>query len=189
MCTNTRAIKSKSSVSSPLKDGQPETISTVYRKLPRYYEDEALDADFDAKDGKLTLKWAQDKEWDNAKSSKRLSYVDITVTNGLINSNPVNLDLANPRIKEIETPGHIASETEDLLRSHGFEYNSRTVLWEKGYKGFSKEGSTLYVDSALPDNFTGITKIKTKYGAVDTRIIKRAGFRWDPANTEWVKKS
>lgn len=184
-------VGSTSGSSSPLKKGEPETVRTYYSRGVsgyNYYGDEALDAQFDADTGELSLKYAQDKEWDDDnKPSNKRQYLTITVQNGMINGNPVNLDLNNPNIKTIDAV-RLDGKAERTLTNAGFGLNSRSQKWEKGYKGFSTEGSTLYADSALPESFSGITRIKTKYGAVDTSIIKKAGFKWNGTDKVWEKK-
>lgn len=176
-------------IRSPLMQGEPETIRTYYQRgaMGGFYKDEALDASFDAQNGQLTLDYAQDKDWENTAPTNKQRKVEITVQNGMINGNPVNLDLNDNSIKTIDAV-RLSSAAEHSLTRAGFGLNSRTNKWERGYKGYSKEGSTLYVDSALPDSFTGITRIKTKYGAVDTRIIKQAGFKWNGQDKLWEKK-
>lgn len=180
-----------SSRSNPLTQGEAQTISTYYDRGTIFgspYKDEALDAEFDSSTGVLKLGYAQDKEWNEGNhSTNKRQYLDITVQNGIINGEPVNLDLSDGSIKEIEAV-RLSSKSERTLEKAGFGLNSRTKRWEKDYKGYSTEGSTLYADSALPDNFSGITKIKTKYGAVDTKPIKAAGFKWNGTDKVWEKK-
>lgn len=191
MAKGARGGKNNGGARGPLTSGEPQTISTRYRRGTMFgssYDDEALDAKFDSSTGVLKLNYAEDKDWsDNDAPSNKFRHLDITVQNGMINGQPVNLDLNNGNIKAIDAVS-LSSKAEDTLSKAGFGLNSRTKLWEKGYKGYSTEGSTLYADSALPDSFSGITRIKTKYGAVDTRPIKQAGFKWNPTDKVWEKK-
>lgn len=194
MCTNVGGA-GRSSASgagrSPLTSGEPQTISTRFHRngvfYGQAYDDEALDASFDPKSGVLNLDWSQNKDWDDKSQSRKYSYVDITVQNGMINSEPVNLDLSNKSIKAIAPlPKNIRPKTEKVLRENGFEYNSSSKLWERGYKGYHSSGTTLTVDSKLPDD---LSKFKTISGnTYDQRSkIKASGFKWDSASKSWIK--
>ncbi len=175
---------------SPLKQGSPETIETRYRKgFMGGYDDEALDAKFDSKTGELSFGYAEDKEWyEGNRQSNKYQHVTITVENGMINGKPVNLDLENSKVKTISAPNNLGNKAQDTFRKNGFDFNSSSQKWEKGYKGYSVKDGILNVDSKLPDNFNGIKAIKTKYGVVDTKPIKQAGFKWDGTQKLWVKK-
>ena len=181
--------KSKSSLSTPLLKGQPKTINTRYYKgFGKNYDDEALDADFDAETGELSLNYAQNKDWnDDNRPSNKYQLLSITVDNGMINGDPVNLNLTNSKIKYISAPKNLGKESQTTLRKNGFDFNSTLDKWEKGYKGYSINGDILTIDSKIPDSFTGIKKIKTKYGT-DTRAIKAAGYKWNSSDKVWEKK-
>lgn len=179
----------RSQVASPLKEGESQSIRTYYSKRG-YYKDTVLDAKWDGSTGTMTFDYAEDRDWDDTvnRPSNVQQWFTATVKNGMINGDTVNIDLDDKSIKAIDAPSNLDKSIEQRFRKSGFDYNSRSQKWEKGYKGYSTEGATLYVDSALPDTFNGITRIKTKYGAVDTRPIKSAGFRWDSSEKAWVKK-
>ena len=169
-----------------LTQGQPQTISTYYNKKALYgpkYNDEALDATFDSKSGELKLDFADNKDW--GKSNSNRSYLDITVQNGIINGNPVNLDISNSKIKTIDAV-NLSGKSEKLLRDNGFEYSSKSKKWEKGYKGYYSEGKTLHVDKNLPSDLSKFDTIKGNTFDVKSDI-KKAGFKWDGANKAWTK--
>lgn len=173
---------------SPLTNGEPQTVSTYYNKKAMFgsrFVDEALDASFDASAGVLSLGYAENKEW--GKQNVNRAYVDITVKNGIINGKPVNVDIGSSSIKAVSTTANLSSKTENLLRNNGFEYNSADKQWQKNYVGYAKKGNTLYADTKLPSDLSGITQVKTKYGAVDTKPLKQAGFKWSPNDKVWKK--
>ena len=171
---------------SPLLNGEPKTVHTYYSRSGNYYDTEALDAKFNAETGTLDLKFATDKSW--AETTGTRNYVDISVKNGFIDGEPVNVDINNSSIKYVTgiDNGSTKSATRDFLIDKGFGYNSYDKRWERNYKGYTKQGNTLHVDSKLPDSFAGITQVKTPYG-IDTRPLKQAGFKWNRERKLWVK--
>lgn len=175
---------------SPILSGKPESIETVYHRNTYYgsaYDDEALDASFDKKTGELKFDYAKDKDWDNTHSTNKRQGLTITVENGMINGKLINVDLGSKKIKAISAP-NLSEKAQETLKKSGFDFNSASKKWEKGYKGYSVSGNTLHVDSKLPNNFSSYSRIKTKYGAVDTKPIKAAGFKWNGIDKVWEKK-
>lgn len=183
-------------VSSPIYQGEPVTIRTIYKKNwdgTGRYDAEAYDAKFNSETGELSLDYASDKEFDNSHPSNKHKSVDITVASGMIDGSPVNLNLNNPSIKTINanSPKYLSAEAQKTIRAAGFEYDShyseKGGRWVKGYKGYSSSGSHLRVDSAIPDDLSSFTRISGETYAVRDRI-KRAGFKFDGQSKEWVKK-
>lgn len=184
--SNSGITNNSSGSNSPLSNGAAKRIHTYYSRSGGYYGDETLDASFDASSGTLNLSKAANKSWAETTGSR--NYVDITVKNGFIDGEPVNVDINNSSIKYVTgiDNGSIKSATRDFLIDKGFGYNSYDKRWERNYKGYTKQGNTLHVDSKLPDSFAGITQVKTPYG-IDTRPLKQAGFKWNRERKLWVK--
>jgi len=178
----------RSQVASPLLNGAPQSIRTIYKKSfmgGGTYNDEVLDATFNTSTGELTFDWASDKTWDNSHPTNKHIGVDINVQNGMINGRPVNLDLSNSTIKSIDAP-NIGSSAEKTLRSNGFDYSSFDKKWIKGYQGFKEQGTTLYLDSKIPNDLSKFKEIKGN--TYPNRVaIKKAGFKWDSSSQSWKK--
>lgn len=117
-------------------------------------------------------------------------FVDVTVKNGFIDGEPVNLNLNSPKIQTISGIGSPQYESRQMVRTlndHGFGYKKSESKWVKGYEGFEKTGSTITLDSGFPKSLEGITRIKGNTYEYK-KEIKSAGFKWDGATKEWVKK-
>ncbi len=171
-----------------LLKGEPESKYIYYDKWANRYEIDAYDAK--AEGDTLIFDYAADKDWDNERSSSKRRYLTVTVKNGIIDGEPVNIDLDKAKYVEGIAPARddrTMSRTQRMLQNKGFSYNSTKDKWEKNYKGYEKQGTHLVVDHTVPSDLSGITTIKTPYG-IDTSAIKKAGFSWDREAKVWKKK-
>lgn len=173
----------------PLTKGRPETVSTYYRRgtFGGFYNDEALDAKFDARTGELSFSSAKDKDWANDPKTNKTKHVDITVENGAINGKTVNVNLNSDKIKSISAPNN-SKIADTIKKNYGdkFGYNPSSKKYERGYKGYTSNGKTLSIQNALPSNLSSFSVIKGN--TYDHRAaIKKAGFKWDGRTKTWRK--